>query len=98
MTRLLIAASVVVLLVTVACSGGDSPTSPSGSGAATITGTVVAARNPTTNVSVAGTSIASAIDGSGSFALGGVPTGDVELLFSGSGPTSTLSVASVKDR
>ena len=98
MTRILIAASFVAILVSVGCSGG-SPSSPSGTGGATsaggatITGTVIAAGIPTTNVSVAGTPIASAVDTSGSFRLGGVPTGDVQLVFSGSGSGSAPSVS-----
>ena len=100
MTRSLIAASFVAILVSVGCSGG-SPSSPSGAGGATITGTVVAAGTgtasaagiPTTNVSVAGTPVASPVDTSGSFRLGGVPTGDVQLVFSGSGSGSAPSVS-----
>jgi len=107
MTRSLIAASFVAILVSVGCSGG-SPSSPSGAGAATITGTLVAAGTgtaspagiPTTNVSVAGTPIASPVDTSGSFRLGGVPTGDVQLVFSGpgSGPAPSVSLSNVMDR
>ena len=107
MTRSLIAASFVAILVSVGCSGG-SPSSPSGAGGATITGTVVAAGTgtasaagiPTTNVSVAGTPIASPVDTSGSFRLGGVPTGDVQLVFSGSGSGSapSVSLSNVMDR
>ena len=106
MTRSLIAASFVAILVSMSCSGG-SPSSPSGAGAATITGTVVAAGTgtasagiPTTNVSVAGAPIASPVDASGSFRLGGVPTGDVQLVFSGSGSGSapSVSLSNVMDR
>ena len=107
MTRSLIAASSVAILVSVGCSGG-SPSSPSGAGGATITGTVLAAGTgtasaagiPTTNVSVAGTPIASPVDTSGGFRLGGVPTGDVQLVFSGSGSGSapSVSLSNVMDR
>lgn len=98
MTRIPLAATFVVLLVAIACSGG-SPTSPSANGGATITGTVVAASSPTTGVAVAGTSITSAIDtSSGNFRLGGVPAGDVQLVFTGSGPTSSVALSSVADR
>ena len=107
MTRSLIATSFVAILVSVGCSG-DSPSSPSGAGGATITGTVLAAGTgtasavgiPTTSVSVAGTPVASPVDTSGSFRLGGVPTGDVQLVFGGpgSGFAPSVSLSNVKDQ
>jgi hypothetical protein len=109
MTRSLISASFVAILVTVGCGGG-SPSAPSGAGGATITGTVVrggtgtasAGGTPTTNVSVAGTPIASPVDTFGDFRLDGVPTGDIQLVFSGSGsgPGSapSVSLSNVMDR
>lgn len=96
MTRIHLATLFAATIATVACSGG-SPASPSGTGAATITGTVVAAGSPATSVSVAGTQVASAIDSVGSFRLASVPTGNIQLVFSGPPPASTVSLSNVMD-
>jgi hypothetical protein len=95
MARLLLAAATAVLIAAVACSS-VSPTSPSGTGA-TITGTVIASPSAA-NVTVAGTPLSAAIDGTGSFALRGVPAGNVQLVFSGSGASSAVSLLNVADQ
>ena len=48
------------------------------------------------SVSVAGTEISSAVDGSGEFTLSGVPAGDVQLIFSDSAAGSTVSLSNVQ--
>ena len=47
------------------------------------------------SVSVVGTTIASEVDGSGQFKLNDVPSGDVEVAFSGSGVDARISVDAV---
>jgi hypothetical protein len=47
-------------------------------------------------VTVVGTSISTTIDGSGRFNLTGVPAGDVQLKFAGTGLDATLTVRDVK--
>ena len=104
MTRILIALCCAATIAAVACGGG-SPTSPSTVGA-TIAGTVTAATASTAvgttpsalTVSVPGTTLSTGVDGTGSFRLGGVPTGDVQLAFSGAGPTSTVLVTNVANQ
>ncbi len=105
--RVLIASICAALLAAVACSS-SSPTSPSGPGAttssgtgATITGSVVGAQatpSSALTVSVAGTKVTSSVDATGSFQLGGVPAGNVQLVFGGSGGGSTVSLANVVDQ
>jgi hypothetical protein len=91
MTRLSLLAA--ALATAVAC--GSSPTSPSSvGGGATINGTVVSAPFPS-NVTVVRSALSSGVDGSGGFQLQGVPTGDVQLAFGGTG--STVTVANVAD-
>jgi hypothetical protein len=51
----------------------------------------------TLTVSVSGTGLSTAIDPSGGFRLGGVPTGDIQLAFRGAGTASTVAVANVTD-
>jgi hypothetical protein len=97
--RIRIASVCAALLAAVAC-GGSAPTSPSATGA-TITGTVVwiPPTPPTAlTVTVAGTKLASAVDAAGTFQLGGVPTGNVQLVFGGSGAGSAVSLANVADQ
>jgi hypothetical protein len=102
--------SVVFLFSTVACGGsGNSPTAPgpSGSTGASITGSVLSGASsamtagstgqsiPGLTVTVSGTSIASGLDATGRFHLKGVPSGDIQLQFSG--PASgTIPVSGVK--
>jgi hypothetical protein len=102
--------SVVFLFSTVACGGsGNSPTAPgpSGSTGASITGSVLSGASsamtagstgqsiPGLTVTVSGTSIASGLDATGRFHLTGVPSGDIQLQFSG--PASgTIPVSGVK--
>ncbi|HET9362547.1 MAG TPA: hypothetical protein VFO58_22510 [Vicinamibacterales bacterium] len=95
MARLFLAAATAVLIAAVACSS-VSPTSPSGTGA-TITGTVIASPSAA-NVAVAGTPLSAAVDGTGSFFLRGVPAGNVQLVFSGSGASSAVSLLNVADQ
>ena len=98
MRRVVIALSIGGLFTVVSCSGG-SPTSPS-AGGATITGTVVratAAPSSPLTVSVAGTTMSSSVDGSGAFQFGGVPAGEVQLVFRSPETQSTISLSNVVD-
>ena len=101
---------VVFLISTVACGGsGNSPTAPepTGTTGASITGSVFSGSSsamtagstghaiPGLTVTVSGTSIASGLDATGRFHLTGVPSGDIQLQFSG--PASgTIPVIGVK--
>ena len=49
-------------------------------------------------VGVSGTALSTGVEPSGSFTLGGVPPGDVQLTFSSDGATSTVSVANIADQ
>jgi hypothetical protein len=102
-------AFLLLALMASAC-GGNSPSSPispspAGSGA-TITGIVNGSSNPKALaasatstgmiVTVAGTSITGAIDGSGRFVLTGVPSGTVQLEFAGPGTAASLVLDDVE--
>lgn len=91
-------------------SAPGSPTSPSAPGAsaaagATVTGTVASGLATSSlrpaavglTVSVDNTSIATTVDGSGSFMLRGVPAGTVTLHFSGTGADARLTLTNVED-
>lgn len=75
-------------------------------GGATVTGTVAvgvstsawATAGAGMTVSVDGTSLSTAVDGSGAFTLSGVPTGRVTLHFSGNGADARLDVDNVTER
>lgn len=86
---------VILLITTVAC-GGSSPTGPGATNAgATITGSVLSGASsaltsastgnamPGLVVTVAGTSISSGLDAAGRFSLRDVPSGNLQLQFSG---------------
>lgn len=49
----------------------------------------------TLTVTIVGTNISTAVDGNGQFALTGVPPGDVQLKFSGSGTDATITLTGV---
>ena len=97
-----------LLVVTAACGGSASPTEPgstSGGAGASITGTVSGASSALTAssahaipglvVTVVGTSISSGVDAAGRFTLNGVPSGDIQLQFSG--PVSaTITISNVQ--
>ena len=101
---------VVFLISTIACGGsGNGPTAPGAAGTtgASITGSVLSGASsamtagstgqaiPGLTVTVSGTSISSGLDATGRFHLTGVPSGDIQLQFSG--PASgTIPVSSVK--
>ena len=75
------------------CTGGSgNPGSPSGGAGATIAGTV--SRSAET-VAVANTSLSAAVDGSGHFQIGGVPTGNVQLKFKGAAVDATAQLSNV---
>lgn len=97
-----------LVVITAACGGSSSPTepgtTPNGSGAS-ITGTVSGASSALTAsgsnaipgivVKVVGTSISSGLDAAGRFTLTGVPSGDIQLEFSG--PVSaTITISNVQ--
>ena len=86
---------VILLITTVAC-GGSSPAGPGATNAgATITGSVLSGASsaltsastgnamPGLVVTVAGTSISSGLDAAGRFSLRDVPSGNLQLQFSG---------------
>jgi Domain of unknown function (DUF5666) len=88
--------------VAAAC-GGKGATSPSETGAttpggatgsATIAGAVQGALPA--SVAVSGTSVSSPVDPAGRFTLANVPSGDVQLQFSGGGASAMLPVAAVQ--
>lgn len=97
-----------LIAVTAACGGSSSPTEPgatSNGPGASITGTVAGASStlsarstnaiPGLVVTVAGTSISSGVDAAGRFTLTGVPSGDIQLQFSG--PVSgTITISNVQ--
>jgi hypothetical protein len=83
----------LALAVVAGCTGGSgNPGSPSGGAGATIAGTV--SRSAET-VAVANTSLSAAVDGSGHFQIGGVPTGNVQLKFKGAAVDATAQVSNV---
>jgi hypothetical protein len=85
-----------------------TPSAPASVGA-TINGTVTVTSAPTAGsslhaatsysivVSVVGTSLSTACDGAGHFKLTGVPSGTVELKFSGTGVQGSVTLAGVND-
>jgi hypothetical protein len=64
----------------------------SAAASSTTSGVAATRLTPVATISVLGTSISSAVDGSGRFTLSGVPAGTVQLRFSGPGTDATLSV------
>src|SRR6188474_3510099 len=98
MKSLSVAGGLVVLVLMSACAGSSlSPSSNDGSGA-TITGTAhstsASALNSLT-VRVVGTQLTTRADSAGQFTLANVPSGTVELLFTGPGVDARLSLGSV---
>ncbi len=104
--------SIVTILSAVmalgACNKSDSarsPLSPSplpavpGAAGATISGVVSfeGASTAGMTVSVAGTTLVAPVDSSGHFSLTAVPSGDIELRFSGGAIDTSLAIAGVTD-
>ena len=86
-------ASFLAFAVMTGCTGGSgNPGSPSGGAGATIAGTV---NRSAETVTVASTSLSAAVDGSGHFQIGGVPTGNVQLKFKGAAVDATAQVSNV---
>jgi hypothetical protein len=92
-----------------ACNKSDSarsPLSPSplpavpGAAGATISGVVSfeGASTAGMTVTVAGTTLAAPVDSSGRFSLANVPSGDIELRFSGGAVDTSLAIAGVTDQ
>jgi hypothetical protein len=104
-------ATLVIALALSACGASKSPTTPSTTGgagsAATISGSVragsplLAASTGSAIsglvVTIVGTTISSAVDAADRFTLNGVPTGDIELKFSGAGVDSSVRLSQVRD-
>jgi len=99
----------IVLLagwISIAAAGtgcSSSTMSPSGSAAASITGTITRsgqafASSGGLTVGLMGTSVSSSVDGTGRFALGGVPAGDHDLHIAGSGVDAHVRIAGVSAR
>ncbi len=94
-------------------NGTASPAGPSGSSlggsssGATITGTVATTLSAKSfhtlgtstgmTVSITGTNVSSGVDGSGSFTLSGVPSGDVDLHISGGSSDAHVHVSGVTE-
>ena len=110
MTRRFIA-GVLLAGLAAACSSDSSPTSPTLSSrfrGAVITGrvtgmssraassdTAVTMATSRVTVTVVGTDISTVVDGDGEFTLTGVPPGDVQLRFAGSGVSATITLTGV---
>ena len=111
--RMGVPSAVVVAALAAAACGGGSPSSPdvadargaiirgsvqgsstSGSGGG---GLSASSASPTLKVSVVGTNLSTATDGSGEFVLTGVPTGHVELRFEGPGLDARLEIGGLSD-
>ena len=98
-----------IALMAIGCGGSSKspigPTTTGGSGAV-ITGTVrsggasiaasTSAADQGVSVSVVGTNVRSGLDAAGRFSLTGVPAGDLQLKFSGTGVDATLPVSQVQ--
>jgi hypothetical protein len=103
MRRRLLGFILAISAMTAACSGkSSSPTSPteSGASAGAVTGSAIIAgavqgASPAT-VAVAGTAVTSSVDAGGRFSLANVPSGDVQLQFSGGGASAMLPVSAVQ--
>lgn len=98
-TTVLLTVVCLTIAAAIAC-GGSSPTSPSasGSGNATIAGSVhsAAATAPAgMNVSVVGTSLSARVESSGNFELPNVPAGNVQLQFKDPSTTAVAQIANV---
>jgi uncharacterized repeat protein (TIGR01451 family) len=85
--------SVVLLLGSAACGG--SPAAPSSTSGATILGLVNGATSALT-VSIDGTALSAAVDGSGQFTFAGVPSGDVRMRFTGGGVNAAALLSNVR--
>jgi hypothetical protein len=108
MTNRSLVIPVILLISTIACGGsGGGPTAPGQTAGATIGGSVLSGgasamtsagfghAMPGLVITVAGTSISSGVDAGGRFSLKNVPSGNVQLQFSG--PVSgTVPVDDVK--
>ena len=107
-TRTLIGASCLALMAAAGCGGG--PTRPSGqSAAASVAGTVYvdggspkgihAMRGaPAAGlvVAIVGTNLSATVSASGSFQIGGVPSGSVRLQFSAPGVNATTELPNIR--
>jgi len=108
MNRRIRIASICATLLAAAACGGNPPTSPSGTGATTVSGTgaritgtvvwVAATPSSAVTVGVAGTGLSSPVDAAGAFQLERVPAGNVQLVFGGSAAGSTVSLPNVVDQ
>jgi len=87
-------------------SSGASPQPAAAATGATIAGAVVSSSGAQSvrpmggaaiSVSIVGTGISAAIDGSGTFTLQNVPSGDVTLAFSGNGIDARLTITGVSN-
>ena len=109
--RSIFAIACVALFGVVGCSRPGSPTDPTASNAltpgATITGIVNGGGTPSTSsspgvrsagmtVTIDGTELSAALDGSGAFTLSGVPSGDAKLRFKGGNVSATAVLAGVR--
>lgn len=98
-TRRLFVASCVALVAVAGCGGAAGPTAPSGAAGATVVGTVsgAAALPPQgLTVSVAGTNLSAAADGSGYFQIGNVPSGNVQLMFKDASVNASAQLSNVR--
>ena len=100
MARVPLASVLAVARAASACGGGSpspaAPVSVSPVGA-TVNGTVLTAESVST-VSVEGTALTAAVDGTRRFQLRAVPTGNVRLVFSGPVDRSAVTLSNVQDQ
>jgi hypothetical protein len=95
--RIQVVAFCLALAMSTACSNGaGNPAAPSGAGA-TISGTVIRASGAPggMRVGVSGTDLSAAVDNSGSFQIGGVPSGSVRLNFKDASVDATAQLSNV---
>lgn len=95
--RTQLVASCLALVAVTGCSGGSgNPTAPSGGAGATIAGTVSRSTQPLgLTVTVVGTDLSAVVDGSGSFQIGRVPSGNVQLKFKDAAIDATAQLLNV---
>jgi len=107
--RLPVLPALVLSVIATGCGGSGSPVAPepSGAGGASITGSILSGGSSAMTgsssgrtldalvVTVAGTSIKSSLDATGRFRLDGVPSGDLQLQFTGP-VTATIPVPQVQ--
>ncbi len=90
-------ASCLALAFVTGCTGGSgNPAAPSGGAGATIAGTVSRSTgSPSLTVAVVGTDLSAVVESSGSFQIGRVPSGNIQLKFKDAGVDATAQLLNV---